>query len=278
MDTSGSFAGLSWGPTTPYHLTEFTGLDSIPSIRHHNSPRANAHGALLGKDLHEVRVFTLKFEIVPPTAAQFDGLVDAFEAAFVVTPDYELPLLFRGSTRLVKCRPQNRAVLRPVERFQRSAEGWVEFIAVDPHIYDATLTQVVSGLAIGGAGIAVPIAVPIVYGAGSSAGGIVGLTNIGSMPARPLVTIQGPVDNPVIESMTESKALAFSLSLSASDVLTVDLDARTVLLNGTASRRSTLTAAQWWDLLPGTNQVRFRNAGGFQPAATASLSFRSAWM
>jgi hypothetical protein len=87
------------------------------------------------------------------------------------------------------------------------------------------------------------------------------------------------VDNPTIENLTSGLHLTFNpLSLTSSDILTVDLDVRTVSINGTASRRASLTSdSQWWEIAPGTATIRYR-ANTTQVGSQLALSFASAWL
>jgi hypothetical protein len=58
----------------------------------------------------------------------------------------------------------------------------------------------------------------------------------------------------------------------------VDFDAKTVVLNGTASRYSTLTTdSTWWEIAPGTVNVRYA-ADTFDPASLLTLVWSSAWI
>jgi hypothetical protein len=115
------------------------------------------------------------------------------------------------------------------------------------------------------------------WGTGGSAGAVT-VTNLGNFPTRPIVAIAGPVDNPQLQNGSTGEFVQFALSLTASDVLTVDFDAHSVLLNGTASRRNTLTStSKWWELAPGTTQVLY-SANTTQVGSVATMTFRSAWV
>jgi phage-related protein len=81
--------------------------------------------------------------------------------------------------------------------------------------------------------------------------------------------------NPSITHQELGLTLAFNITIAAGDYLLVDSNARTVLLNGTASRYSTLVQPNWFDLSPLTsNTIRFNGASG---AGTMTFSYRNAW-
>jgi hypothetical protein len=115
------------------------------------------------------------------------------------------------------------------------------------------------------------------YGAGA-ASGTLSFDNDGNAYAPAVFVITGPIIDPEISSDEQGKSLSFNITIDGSDTLTVDLLRRTVVLNGTANRRNTLTFDSTWFLLqPGVNTIRFGgtpNAG----APTISMTSRSAWV
>jgi hypothetical protein len=98
--------------------------------------------------------------------------------------------------------------------------------------------------------------------------------NNGNRPAPAILTITGPVTNPRVINDTYSKVLSFLIDLSALDVLTVDLVNRTVILNGTANRRGTMTTFDWFLFNPGSTFIRF---GGDSGSGSLTVSYRNAW-
>ena len=67
-------------------------------------------------------------------------------------------------------------------------------------------------------------------------------------------------------------------TLQEGEFLVIDTDARSVLLQGTASRRSTmLPGSDWFALKPGATPVLFR-ARDYAPAARLTAEWRDAWL
>jgi hypothetical protein len=99
--------------------------------------------------------------------------------------------------------------------------------------------------------------------------------NSGNRPTPPTFTIPGPVTNPRIFHAGQSKEMVFSIVLGASDTLVIDAYYRTVKLNGTVSRRGSLTQPSWFYLDPGDNFLQYRADTTGNPAM--SVSFRNAW-
>jgi len=117
---------------------------------------------------------------------------------------------------------------------------------------------------------------PFTFGAVST-GGALNLANNGNFFSNHPITIEGPVTNPRVESLTQGKTLAMDIVLGVGETLVLDAESRTVLLNGTASRYNTLTTeSEWFDLQPGNNEVRFQAAT--PTAATMTITWRSSWV
>ena len=102
---------------------------------------------------------------------------------------------------------------------------------------------------------------------------------------RPRRSSCSPARSPTPQSST-SKPVAPSASTLSSredETLEVDLDHRTVLVNGTAGRRNTLvTGSAWFALYPGANTLRYRGEqtyppGGGVPVAAMDVTYRDAW-
>jgi hypothetical protein len=150
-------------------------------------------------------------------------------------------------------------------------------VAPDPRRYSATEQTPTVGLpSATETGFGAPFGAPIGFG-GAGAGGDVTVTNDGDLAARPVLTISGPVLNPVVRNNTTGEELRFGIDVAAGDFLTVDTAARTVLLNGTANRRNALLqGSRWPRVAPGSNTFQFRAASS-DPAAMLGVRFRSAW-
>jgi hypothetical protein len=125
-------------------------------------------------------------------------------------------------------------------------------------------------------GLTLPITFPMVFNsAGPGDTGQI-LVNAGNTDVLPVITIYGPVSNPVVHNIQTDRLVSFGFNLAADEFLTVDFANRTALLNGTANRRRyRLPVSTWWVLVPGPNEIRFR-ASAFT-AATASITYRSGW-
>lgn len=273
---SGSYNGMSWGPGTKVHIADIKGL-GLPGIRASDSLKAFQHGHFRGVDLSAGRVLDIAYQLIGDDNPDFYNLCGALEIAVVPQQTNELPMLLFNSTRLINCRPRKRDPSYDSGFLPRQGKYDTQFVASDPRIYDANLTTLVIPLSVASGGAAWPWTWPVAWGSAGTSG-VVNAVNSGSVATRPVAVITGPVDNPQLQNASTGQYVQFSISLGVSDTLTVDFDAHSVLLNGTASRRSTLTpGSQWWELAPGTTQILY-SANTVLTGSIATITFRSAWM
>lgn len=102
--------------------------------------------------------------------------------------------------------------------------------------------------------------------------------NAGNFPTSPVLTITGPVVNPIIDNDTTGESWATTgLQLLAGDVAVVDMQARTFKVNGTSRLQYIdVPNTTWWELAPGTNSLRLRGSGMVALQTELAFSFRSA--
>lgn len=154
------------------------------------------------------------------------------------------------------------------------AKAQFKMHAEDPRIYSATLTSTVIGYG-GDAGIGIGFNLGFDFGFGASLPNGANLTNSGNRSSPPIFIITGPVVSPVIISDTLGKTMAFNITLSASDTLTIDMLNKTVLLNGSANRRNSVIQPNWFFLEPGSNFIRYGGTAG--TGSSVTVQHRSAW-
>ncbi len=151
------------------------------------------------------------------------------------------------------------------------------FRAGDPREYSQAEHSTNVFLPTAAGGFSFPLSFPLAFGTVST-GGIATINNAGNIETYPVITIYGPVDTPILENYTAGKLLKFNLSVAAGDYLVIDFKAKTVKLNGTASRMTALASGwSWWNLAPGNNEFHYR-ASTYEAASYARVTWRDAWM
>lgn len=117
-----------------------------------------------------------------------------------------------------------------------------------------------------------PYTLPATIGA-SVVSGSVDVVNVGTAPARVVVSFTGPVSSPTVR-MPDGQWMTFALDVLAGQVLEVDFDARTVLLNGVSRRGS--VRGRWLVFGPGSNNLIF-DAASYNEAARMTVSWSDSW-
>lgn len=273
---TGSYNGLLWGPGTKYPVSKLEGARDMPGVRARDLAYAERHGSATLGDYADSRTLVLTLGIRGDDHADLEALSEAVRQA---TPPAAapLPLLTRDGTRLYLAKPRKRALPEDSEALWRLGQAVIEFTCPDPREYEAVARSSSVLLPSASSGFGFPLAFNFGFGSGG-VGGDVALTNPGNVPAPLLVRINGPVTNPRF-AVNGQGELALQIDVVAGDFLLIDTEARTVLLNGTASRRSAVIVGSTWPLVPpGTSTLQYRASSGTDPAATLVATYRGAWL
>jgi len=162
-----------------------------------------------------------------------------------------------------------------------------EFLATDPRIYSNDLHSVAvnSGVTTGGFPIAAGFPFAFPQGFGTSTPSQITANNAGNFPVYPVLTVQpigvDTINSPItITNNTTGLSLTVWAQVLAGDYLEIDINKRTILLNGdpTQTRMSTydFKNSDWWALEPGDNVISWIVGSGSN--GTLTVSHRDAWM
>jgi hypothetical protein len=279
---------------TPYRWKSITGWEETPGLDSGNVARAQQHGAYAGQLLAQTRTVTLEGLTVRARAGQIGAAVRTFNAALPIS-QVEQPLVVWLDDRgpmLVNARLTRRA-LHPDGSWALgyAGGGAVQFEATDPLRYGLTEQSAVTGLPAPESGLVWGSPeVGLVWGSPESglAWGTPGSTgdatvsNSGDADTPPVIEFRGPVDTPSVTMIGTGLVLEYNILLAASDVLTVDTRAGTVMLGGqnrigTASLRS-VPEQQFVIPAASMSTLSFRAApGSTNPAASCTVRWRPAF-
>ena len=271
---------LLFGDGTTIDVDEIDGLDDLPAIATSDTSRDADWGSDAGNDMPRDRSVTISGEFVAGTDAELAATLDALRDGFLGNDDVKA-FVWRHpgeGKRLIWARCRRRSIPTTLRRALRFPVWGVQLVAVDPRIYSAVEYSVSTSRTTAGSGFTPPFTPPFTLGA--STAGTVRVTNAGSVDAPWTGRLNGPLTNPVITNRTTGERLAFTanggLVLGAGEYVAIDSAARSVLLAGTASRRSQLSLdSRWWSLPPGDTDIELTADAG---TGTLSVSSRSAWL
>lgn len=143
--------------------------------------------------------------------------------------------------------------------------------APDPLLYGDQITMT-TGLPQSTGGATWPRTWPITW-TGVTASGIIVVDNPGDIPAPVYLRLDGPLSGPFVRHVNSGKelTLASDYQLLDGSWLDVDMQLRTVMEGGTASRNGTLYSRGFFKLDKGVNQIVFGHAGPFNATAKLTL-------
>lgn len=258
-------------------LLSISGLGS-PSPRREVISRARSHGEIDMTQYYSGRVLSLAGFTYGPDMATANSRFDTLKAALQLGTDHTLKFTRIGQ-------PEEMVLCRVASSVDSSMEGasqivkWaVDLFAPDPRIYASALQTVSYFPSAGGVGegidfdIDFPISFPGAVLTSMSA------TNAGTFPTSPVFTITGPVTNPIIDNITSGLSLyTQGLVMNAGDQVVVDMAARTLSIAGVV-RMDYVDSSQtnWFDLIPGSNNLRLRGSSVSAGITALSVSFRDA--
>lgn len=278
-DLQFEFSGVQFGGCCTGLDLDFlsgSGFD-MPELRTSDVVRPRDHGMLAGADYFGGRTITIEVIVAAASKATLETKLLAL-SRMPMGGQTESQLVFQlpgQGKRYVNARLRRRGY--PVEfgyANGRAVMIALQFFATDPRIYDLTGSTFSINLPVASGGLGWAVSWPVAWSTSTS--GTVTYTNSGNFESRPVVTFTGPLTSPSIQNVTTGLTWACNFDLQTGDTLVVDFMARTVLLNGTASRYSyVLPTSSWWVLVPGANQLRITASSG---SGNASVAAHSAWM
>lgn len=280
IDFTAIVNGLTIGAGTSYRWASFpAGVFGIASIDPASAlQRSRAHGVYGQPEWLRDRSLVFDIHVLGTSALQAEQLGLALLGAFrpnTTSAETVLQLQHAGGEYRLLGRPRGGQLAARTSFRQGVLKAQVEFVATDPRLYSNTLKAPSTGLSTVSGGLTFNASPPFTFGS-AGGGGLLDCSNAGTFETPWVATFTGPIVSPSLEHVGQAKIMSFSGTLAAGETLVVDSAARTVLLNGTASRYSWLSSlSQWFTLEPGVNTLRFAAASG---TGTVSVAYRDAWM
>lgn len=263
--------GVTFGADTVYEHAEAPAGFGVPDIRSGDVPIPRGDGVIAGDDFLAARVVVFDLWVLGDTDVDVEASARSLKAAFAPSrEDIELVVALSGDPVSYSLFGRPRGCELSLA-FLPQGVGRVRavFLATDPRLLAAESTAGIS-LPAGSAGLVFPADAPFAFGALSSSGEAI-VSNTGTVDADWTATIDGPVVGPRIEWVEGGVLLSLpSLTVPAGDTLEFDSRTRSVMLDGSASRYSSLsTVSRWWRLPPGDSTIRYRAVSG-----SGGLTFR----
>lgn len=263
--------GVAWA------LQSFDGWDGS-EVRSEYTDREADHGSWASPAYLGSRPITLAGTVTAPDRTSLESALEQLRAAAALG-DTTLVVYELAGPKQAVVRRSGKPLFAYVT--DRIATYSVLVTAGDPRRYSTTLQTGTTGLPSTTGGLTFPVTFPVTWSA-TTVSGQINAVNQGSMDTRPVLTITGPVVAPTVSALYPDgtvRQLVYSLDLATGDVLVIDTDAHTVILNGTVSRRRFMTVASGWPTIPANSQVIYQfQSSTYNATAMLTATWRSAWM
>jgi hypothetical protein len=261
---------------------DLTGWRGSPATTLQVTQRPADHGGWASANPKLVpRQMELKLYIEAPDTAAMTAAYEQLLAAAGTGP-IVLQVTEDGITRQAVVH-RNGDVL-PTDDAGTWATYSVPLEATDPRRYGSA-TAVSLYLPSASGGLSWPVSWPISWPATVVSGDAV-LGNAGTISAPMTITVYGPttgstaLSQPLITVTGPDGAtstLLYADTIAPGDFLAIDCGARSVLYNGTSTRRGLLQVYGGWPTVPpGGAQISFR-AGSYDSTVHADVTYRPAW-
>jgi hypothetical protein len=246
-------------------------------VRAEFQEREADHGAWASPVYLGSRPITLAGTVEAPDRAALDAALDQLYVAAALA-DTTLTV-WESTPKQATVRRSGKLLAQHVT--DRIATWSVMVTAADPRRYGTILQTGTTGLPTTSGGLTFPATFPVTFSA-TTVSGQINAVNAGSMDTRPVLTITGPVVAPTVSALYPDgtvRQLIYSQDLAAGDVLVIDTDAHTVVLDGVTSRRRFMTVSAGWPTIPANGSVNYQfQSGTYNATATLTATWRSAWM
>jgi len=268
--------GVEIGIDTP------DGWSGQPASSGQADAKTLANGGIVSAGYAATRNIGLSGWLRSPDADVLTTGIDRLNSMLEPRNARRLEVTENGQTRWVNARRLDEVTISRQSLWYATWSAQFAAIGKDPSqgewrkfgddIVDTTLLPASSG------GLTVPFTVPFEIDA-TTVTGQIGITNPGNATGPVQLRIDGPVVGPIITHVSSGIAFVFSssLALAAGEWLDVDMEARTVLANGQASRGGWVVQRGWFGFDPGDNVFAF-TAAQFSPAARLTVTATPAWL
>ncbi len=244
-------------------VTRAEGLQGATPVREVKTPKGQQSGAYIRSKYFDARTLTLEGEIIGTSIEdsfdEFDTVAKALMASVSTAGTLKWTRDTSGQALQLDCQ---LASLSPLVLTDGAnlVSYQVSLVAGDPRVYDQSQTTGTGGV----------VTVP-------ATGNTCAFNNIGSIKTPPKIRIYGGITTPVVKLATGA-GFNFTGTVASGDYWEIDVQNRTVKLNGTTNQLSSLTASttDWFELPTGTGNVTLTGSA-ISGSPRVDLIYRSAW-
>lgn len=201
-------------------------------------------------------------------------LPTASYTAFSTTNQLQFKLPQSSAIQFFNARVRDsKTVITPDFTYGYITSQWT-FFAPDPKFYDNT-QQSVSLIGTNYLGRTYNRVYPLTFGGGAAGTTI---TNTGWANTYPIITVTGPITNPVLGNSTQGNYITIQGTYANTDTIVVDLAQRLVTINGSSARNLVSGGSNWFWAQPGANQFYLSGTGTLAGTTSATVTWFNAYV
>jgi hypothetical protein len=276
-----SFNGQTFGGAgSPYQIQSVDGLEALPGIRNQDDNRGYHDGMFTGRDFLNGRTISIIFNTFGNANGSAQTNYNTIQRTLLPQTSGTTPLYFKmpnipTSEQFIQARVRALRTTVDPNYTYGYITSQVEFFCPDPNYYNNNLQTAVMAIS-PALGRTYNREFNYTYGGGSSTVTTT-ISNIGWATTYPIITINGPITNPIVGNQTTGNTLYFSGTYSSSDILEIDLYNQLITLNG-APARNLLISGTWFAAPPGNSLFFFTGTGTLAGTTQATVSWYSAYI
>ena len=268
------------GAGSPYQILSVDGLESLPGIRSQDDNRGYHDGMFTGRDFLSGRTISIIFNTFGDSNGSAQTNYNTIQQTLLPQTQGTTPLYFKfpnspTSEQFIQARVRSLRTTVDPNYTYGYITSQVEFFCPDPNYYNNNLQTAVMAIS-PALGRTYNRQFNYTYGGGSSTVTTT-IQNIGWATTYPIITINGPITNPIVGNSTSGNTLYFTGTYSSSDILQIDLYNQLITLNG-APARNLLISGTWFDAPPGNSLFFFTGTGTLAGTTQATVSWYSAYI
>ena len=259
-----AFSGQVFGGTgSPYQILSVDGLEGVPGIRNQDDNRGYADGMFTGRDFYAGRTISMIIQVLGDGSNSAQANLNTLQRYLLPQSQGTTPLYF-----LLGYGEQEQVIYARVRAFKAQINpdytygkiiAQVDFFCPDPSYYNINIQNAIM-LFTPPTGRVYNRVYDLTYGGGSSTITTT-INNTGWANTYPIITINGPINNPIVGNTTQNKSLHISGDYLESDIIVVDLYNKLITLNENPAR-NILTSGDWFWAPPGESQFYFTGDNG----------------